>query len=100
MANRYRNTPEGWREAGCGCSGSKPTGPALAGVNNNQLLVWLVPMPAVVVAPDGSTYQTQASQVILDLTDAAYVVFLTDARFRLPSEAEKLSLFGYKARTK
>lgn len=98
MANKYRQTALGWQETGCGCSGSKPSGPALQGINNAYLLVWVMPIPSVVIATDNSKYQTQGQMILLDMTATAYAQFALDSRFRVPSEAEKLSMFGYKGR--
>jgi len=102
MANKYRRTsPNTWHETGCGCGGSKPitTTPAVPGVSDALLLVWTMPIPSVVVASiDNSKYQTQGSMILLDLTSVAYAQFVADPRFRVPSEAEKSSMFGYKGR--
>lgn len=97
MAIRRQNGQ--WYNTGCGCSGSKATGPPIQGIVDSQLLIWNLPAASVVVAvSDGSRYTVQGSQLLLDLTTLAYNEFSTDSRFRIPTEPEKNTLFGYMGR--
>ena len=85
---QFDRIQNGWREAGCGCNSALDK--TVYPVDDTLLLVWTGP-----VAGNINGILTQPNTLVLGLNPSDYDALKDDPRFRIPSDLEKKTLYGY-----